>query len=117
MPVRPFWNGSYSIVNITENSTGVLSRQLGKTNSFQVTALHTNQSGMDDSGSSAGHIDSRIHDMDVAVGVLVHTVHVHPEAVGLVAWLADGFGCDGGTDERGAGDILLPHSVNPYTVA
>ena len=107
--VRAFWNGSYSIVNITENSTGVLSRQLGKTNSFQVTALHTNQSGMDDSGSSAGHIDSRIHDMDVAVGVLVHTVHVHPEAVGLVAWLADGFGCDAGTDERGAGDILLPH--------
>jgi hypothetical protein len=69
--------------------------QIGKVNNFHVTALHTQEDPF--------AIDRRIQGMDVAVGVLVHVVHVQPEAVALVAWLAYAW------EEERATDMLMPH--------
>jgi len=71
--------------------------QIGKVNNFHVTALHTQEDPF--------AIDRRIQGMDVAVGVLVHVVHVRPEAVALVAWLAYASWEEGGA----RADMLLPH--------
>jgi len=73
----------------------IATNRLGKANDFLVTSLHYK-----DEALSA---ERRIQGMDVAMGVLVHTVHVDKQAVGLVAWLSMGVGTG---PHRGG--ILLP---------
>ena len=71
--------------------------RLGKVNDFLVTSLHNKHDPLS--------AERRVQGMNVAMGVLVHTVHVDKRAVGLIAWLstADGAGAGGG--------ILLPNCV------
>ncbi len=92
-------NGTYSSSPTSRSHARrvghIANNRLGKANNFLVTSLHYK-----DETLSA---ERRIQGMDVALGVLVHTVHVDKEAVGLIAWLSSGVGAG----PRG-GDILLP---------
>ena len=86
-------NGSHTIVAA---ASGAPQDEVGKVNSFHVTALHTQEDPF--------AVDRRIQGLEVAVGVLVHTVHVRAEAIALVAWLAHA----GREDGPAQTDLLLP---------
>lgn len=78
-------------------ATRVARSSLGKANAFTVTSLHHDADPLS--------LERRVQGMNVALGVLTHTVHVEKEAVGLIAWLSTDDGASIGVSHR---DILLP---------
>ena len=72
--------------------------QIGKVNNFIVSSTHGASAPNDRAGTHAGHQSGSTNGLSVAVGTLVHEVHVADHAVAVVAWL-----------QRHAGEsIMLP---------